>query len=309
MPQDPGRIDLDALRAVVALVEARSVTKAADRLGLTQSGMSHALRRLRTRFDDPLLVRGQSGMQPTPRAQNLAHRAAAVLTEVEALENDRPGFEPKTAERVFTLSLDDNQSTHLIPRLLARLEIEAPKVNLHLLPPPLDARDALERGAVDLVVGLMEPAQAGLYTQALYVDSFVCIVRKGHPTLSRRPDLQKYVEAGHILVSGRLPARSFVDDLLQQQGLQRRIVLRIPHFLAAVEVASETDLVLTLSSRLGKVVSTSHPLKMFTPPLNLPEVPIHQTWHERLHHDPAHIWLRGLLARLTRNPGKKLVSV
>ncbi len=308
------RLDLDTLIILLALVEERSVTRAAERLDMTQSGVSHALRRLRDSFSDPLLVRTSKGMQPTPRALELSERISRIVAEVGALTGDAAHFDPGEAQRMFTICADDNMSLHLIPSLLERLSQRAPGIDLRVVAPPDQPRQALEQGRIDLLLGLLEPDQPGLYTNLLFNDSFVVIARKGHPTLSRRPTLKQFAAAGHVLVSTRLPARSVVDELLAQHGLRRRVVLRIAHFLAAVRVVAKSDLVLTAPRRLVRDSVAQASLQMLQTPLDLPSVAIHQTWHERMHSDPAHQWMRGLLTEISastrarpqrREPGKK----
>lgn len=292
-------LELSALATLVALVEERSVTRAAARLGMTQSGASHALRRLRARFDDPLLVRGREGMQPTPRGIQLHGRAVRILAELEALDRPAERFDPGAAQRSFTLAADDNMSLYLLPPLLAELERQAPGVDVQVVVPPAEPRHALEQGDIDLLIGPREPEQPGLYSRRLFNVAFACVARHDHPTIGRRPGVERFASMGHAVVSARLPFRSFVDDALAKHGLHRRVVLRLPHFLACARVVAVTDLVTTLPRLLLDSLALEH-LKTFTSPVPLPQLPIHAVWQERLHADSAHRWLRELLADIAR---------
>ena len=296
---DTSKLDIGALQALVALIEARSVTRAAERLDRTQSGTSHALRRLRTQFDDPLLVRISGGMQPTPRALELYERAQRILAEIEAMASGRERFDPATAERLFTIAADDNMSLHLLPPLLAALTRAAPGIDLQVASPPTDARRALESSDIDLLIGPREPDEPGLYTRILLKDRFVGIARADHPSIGKRPSLERYAEHHHALVAQRLPARSFVDEVLAEHGLRRRVVLRLPHFIACARVVATTDLISATSKRL--IESLDDPrLRTFRLPFETVKISLHATWHERLHKDPAHRWLRELLADVAK---------
>ncbi|MEM9458798.1 MAG: LysR family transcriptional regulator [Myxococcota bacterium] len=292
-------VELSALATLVALVEERSVTRAATRLGMTQSGASHALRRLRSRFDDPLLVRGREGMQPTPRGLALHGRAVRILAELEAFDGPAERFDPAAATRSFTLGADDNMSLYLLPPLLAELERQAPGVNIQVMVPPAEPRHALEQGEIDLLIGPREPEQPGLYSRRLFTATFACVARRDHPTIGRRPGLERFASVGHAVISARLPSRSFVDDALAEHGLHRRVVLRLPHFLACAQVVAATDLVSTVPRLLLDALGLTD-LRTFTSPIPLPQLPIHAVWQERLHTDAAHRWLRELLADIAR---------
>ncbi len=291
-------LELSTLSTFLALIEERSVTRASQRLHMTQSGVSHALRRLRAYFDDPLLVRASDGMQPTPRALELHEQIARIVGEIESLGNDREYFDPSSAHRTFTLGADDNMSLLLIPRLLEHLHYEAAGIELSVVPALANPRLALEQGQLDLVFGLLEPEKPGLYTKRLCTESFVVVARRGHPTMKRRPSAEQFAAAAHVIVSTRLPSHSFVDQQLADLGLRRRIALRIAHFLVAFRVVERSDLILTAPKTLAEEAAKTAPLQLFEPPIPLPTLEIYQTWHELMHNDPAHQWLRGLIGEL-----------
>jgi DNA-binding transcriptional LysR family regulator len=298
-------IDLNLLRVLDVLLEERGVTRAAVRLGMTQSAVSHALSRLRTSLGDPLLVRTPQGMIPTARAETLAGPLHAALAGVErALTDGEARFDPKTTKRTFTISTADYAGFVLLPRLAARLEQEAPNIDLVILPSTNEPIEPLENGALDLCIGLKKHARAGIRLQHLLEDRFVTIVRKDHPAVSRgrRMTLDTYVELSHILISphGRGRVRGFVDEALAEHNRTRRVALVLPHFLVAPHVVAETDLVLTVTKRVADRFAEFANLRLLEPPLEIPGFDLHQLWHERLHEDPAHAWLRRTIAEVAK---------
>lgn len=280
------------LGMLVALVEERSVTRAAERLGLSQSGVSHALARLREQLDDPLLVRTTHGLQPTPRAFAVVERVGQIHEHLEAIVGGSRSFEPQTARRTFTIAADDNMSLCIVLPLLARLRREAPGIDLQVAPVPHHPQQALEQGDVDLIINMRESDQPTLRTRLLFGDSFVSAVRPGHAALDAPLSPAEFAAAEHVVVSTRLPRRSFVDDALARHGLSRRVVLRVHSFIVAAHAAASSDLVLTMPRGLIQAVAARLQLCTFVPPVELPTVQIYQTWHARLHDEPGHVWLR-----------------
>jgi len=304
------RIDLNLLVALDALARERSVTKAAERAGVTQSAMSHTLRRLRELFDDPLLVRGRGGMVLTPRAEALAVPLRSGLVSLARTLAEPQPFEPEHASRTFRIVSPDLFDALVLPTLLQRIGQQAPSVDLAIVPTPTRLSDSLETGDVDLAIYpvLLDPhpfdlgAQVDpeLQSRTLFRDSFRCFVRNDHPALSgrRRLTLRAYTRLNHILVSPGGEGPGVVDLILHAQGLERRIALRVPHFATALEVIAQSDLVLTAPRSLSNC-STASTLASHPTPLDLPEHAITMIWHPRFTEDPAHRWLRQLMVDVT----------
>lgn len=284
-------LDLVELRALVTFVAERNVTRSARVLGFTQSGASHALRRLRARIDDPILVRSNAGMTPTPRALRLADLAEHVLAEMAQIQEELSPFEPARLRRTFRVAMDDNMALHLAPLLVGRISALAPMVSVEIVRPPESPREALS-STLDLLIDMRQSEDQGLYDRPIFVDELVVVVRRSHPRISERLSLDAFVAEGHVLVSTRLPARSLVDSWLEERGKRRTIVMKLPYFLAAMRVVSMTDLLLTTSRRLFDNVGQALSLLAFPCPAPIPAVKVHQTWHERVHRDAAHIWFR-----------------
>jgi DNA-binding transcriptional LysR family regulator len=303
------RIDLNLLVALDALTRERSVTKAAERAGVTQSAMSHTLRRLRELFDDPLLVRGRGGMVLTPRAEALAVPLRSALVSLARTLAEPEPFAPGHASRTFRIVSPDLFDALVLPTLLQRLAHEAPAVDLAVVPTPKRLADSLETGDVDLAIHpvLLDPHPFDIGTQidpelqsrTLFRDSFQCFVRNDHPALGRRRlTLKAYSRLNHILVSPGGEGPGVVDRILEEQGEQRRIALRVPHFATALEVVAQSDLVLTGPSSLANC-SVASTIASRPAPFAIPEHAITMIWHPRFTEDPAHRWLRQLMIDVT----------
>jgi len=303
------RVDLNLLVALDALTRERSVTKAAERAGVTQSAMSHTLRRLRELFGDPLLVRGRGGMVLTPRAEALAVPLRSGLVSLARTLAEPQPFAPEQASRTFRIVSPDLFDALVLPTLFQRLGQQAPSIDLAVVPMPKRLTDSLETGDVDLAIYpvLLDPhpfdlgtqVDAELQSRTLFRDSFECFLRSDHPALAtRRLSLKAYTRLDHILVSPGGEGPGVVDRILHAQGLQRRIALRVPHFATALEVIAQSDLVLTAPSSLSQC-STASTLASRPTPLDLPEHAITMIWHPRFTEDPPHRWLRQLMLDVT----------
>lgn len=291
------------LVALNALLEERSVSRAARRLGVTQSAMSHALARLRERFDDPLFVRAGHGLVPTARAEAMAPRLSLGLSELERAVTEAEPWSPLSAKRSFRLDITDYGELLLLPPLLARLAREAPGVDLRVTRAG-DGSEALTRGDVELMVGVLGAGQpAGLRGRALFRDRFVCVMREGHPLADQPLTVERFAEARHALIAPRGTPGGIVDTALAKLGLERRVALTVPHFLAAPYIVAGSDLVLTLAERVARALAAHLPLLIVEPPLDLPTFTTSLFWHERLDLDPGHQWMRGLLVEVA--PGEK----
>jgi len=307
--RDLGDLDLNLVRALHALLVERHVTRAAKRLGLTQSATSHALSRLRTKLRDPLLVRTGKGMVPSPRAQAMLAPLEQALTSIAAIVATPLPFEPAKARMRFTIATSDYVEFVILPKLLARIWSEAPGIDVRVIVVPASFTPMLADGTIDLVLGwpLFETPDyeidvlRGLMMQRLFRERFVCVMREGHPSARRgRLGLDAFVALPHALISPSGNAGSTVDTALHKLGKRRRVALEIPHFLVAPHVVAETDVVLTLAERVAKSLAPHLNLVMVKPPLDLPGFTMTMLWHERKHTDLAHSWLRARIAEVAK---------
>ena len=291
-------IDLNLAVVLDALLAERHVTRAAQRLGISQSAASHSLARLRELLGDPLLVRGTRGaMIPTPRAEALAPALGKALAELADALHGQPVFDPATARRTFHLGTSDYVELVLLPRLVERLGRLAPHINLWVHNLPDFGDPELATGKVDLVLGPPRGTArpAGSYEKVLFDESFTCLVRADHPLADSRMTLARYCAANHLLVAPRGTPGSFVDDALAAVGRTRRVALGVPHFLVVPHIIAGTDLVATLATRVAALFTDTLGLVAMPPPFALPKFSIALAWHERNQHDAAHRWLRNQL--------------
>ena len=250
-------LNLNLLVSFDALMAERNVTRAARRVGLTQSAMSNSLAQLRRVFDDGLFLRHPGGVSPTERALALAGPIRLALSTLDAAFTAQGHFEPSTAERTFTLVGQRLRGMRILPPLLRLLEREAPKVHLAVRPWGLhDVPPDLKEGTVDLMIGFYGALPPGHREQLLFDEEYLCIVRKKHPRVHTRLTLKQYVELSHVLVSQRPGSMGSVDRALAKLALSRRVGARVSHFLMVPSLVAQTDMVAALSrgspSRLPK---------------------------------------------------------
>lgn len=292
-------VNLNLLVAFDALLAERHVTRAARRVGVTQSAMSNSLRRLRTLFGDPLFLRNARGVVPTPRALALGPLVRDGLARLETALG-APTFDPTAAERTFTVAASDFVQLVVLPPLLARLAKAAPRVRLevrawgrHAVP------EDLARGEVDAAIGYFDRIPPRHRHRVLFREPFACIVRKGHPALpkrARRLDAATWASIPHVVVSedaARGP--TLVDHALAKRGLTRTVALRVSQFLVVPAIVAATDLSAAIDRRVA--LAANLPLEVFEPPIPLPEGRVAMVWHERTHGDPASEWLRAQIAQ------------
>jgi DNA-binding transcriptional LysR family regulator len=294
------RLDLNLLRVLEALLIERSVSAAADRLGLSQPATSNALRRLRDLTGDPLFVRTRHGMEPTPAARLLGEPVRDGLATIRAGFARSASFDPRTARRTFTLLMNDVGASSFLPPVLRRLAAEAPFVDLAVLDRDLaDYADALESSAADLAVGRI--TLSGAFRQRHVVTSpYVVVLSERHPRLARGRDgsgrlsLAAYLGAPHIVVSPRGATGNPVERALAERGHERRIALRVPHVSTLAAILPGSDMVATVPDRCVPTILRGLPLISVPLPFALPPNEVHQWWHPRHDHDPGHAWLRSM---------------
>ena len=300
---DIRRIDLNLLVVFDVLVRLQSVTRAAEELGMSQPAMSLALNKLRSAFADPLFVRRSRGLSPTPRAEQLAVPVRQVLDQIRNDVLRQQSFEPATTDRTFTFNMADVGELVFLPRLCAHLRAVAPGANIRIVAtPPVQLADAMQSGDVDLAVGYFPHLQgAAMYQQRLFSHSFVCIVRKDHPVFRSEITKKQFLEAQHAVVDQEGKSHELFEATLAAQGLARRVVLRIPHFLAIPLVVAESDLIVTVPYAIGMSFAKMASLRILRPPIQVRQAEVKQHWHARFHHDQVNLWIRGVVAELFLN--------
>jgi len=292
-------IDLNLLPILDALLAERSVSRAALSVGLSQPAMSNALSRLRDLLNDQLLVRTRDGMEPTPRALELAAPLHHILNDVRRTLSPPPSFDPKKSSQAFRIRTSDNLELSLLPHLLERLKQVAPLVDLVMTREGTSTEEDLRTGRIDLFLGTWFSVPTSFKQHLLRQETFACIARQGHPKIKSRLTLKTFVEVGHVLVTPSEKPIGDVDTVLSDQGLGRRVVLRTPHFLIAPLVVARTDLIATLPRGVATTFAEILPLKVYPPPLDAPGFPIQMVWHSRTHEQAPHKWLRRVIMDLS----------
>jgi len=293
------RYDLNLLPVFVALMEERNVTRTAERLGITQPALSNALTRLRTMLRDPLFIRERYGVRPTPMAEQLAPAIAAALAALDDVVRGQQDFDPARAERLITIAPNSYAEFVLAPAIVARLGAEAPGIRLRLTPFGTDlAETGVMSGTTALVLGRIVDPPDNLVVQHLMDDGLACVVRADHPVIGDRISRVQYEALRHVnmLPPGRLRAGLF--QALERQGLAREVAVSVTHFLAIPELVAVTDYCATLPRQICRHVAHDRRLKVVPAPVDLGTFPVHMAWHMRYRDDPAHRWLRALIAEV-----------
>ena len=289
------RLDLNLLLTLDVLLEEHSVTRAAARLHLSQPSVSVQLAKLRDLLGDPLLLPGPRGMRPTARAEMLREPLREALETLSRTVAPELAFDPATAQHTWRVAASDYSESTVVLPMLSALRAAAPQTRLAVMEiaPSALARQA-EQGHIDLAFHTTENAPPGLRRRALFAEEYVLAGRVDHPRLKRRPTLAQFCALEHAIVSpsgGGFQAAT--DSALARVGKSRRVVLSVPHFLALIALLEKTDLVAMVPSRL---VRGSKTLRVVAPPIEIPGYEMSMLWHERVHRDPAHRWLREFIA-------------
>ena len=282
-----------------AMIEHRSVTRAAEAIGLSQPAMSAAVARLRTWFDDPLFVKTGAEMKPTPRALALAGPVRRVIETVKGEILQQSGFDPEKTDRTFTIITPDIGEVNFLPKLLASVSSQAPQARLRAISKSRPAAaESLQAGESELAVGYFPDLhKAGFFRQKLFDSPHVCIVRRQHPGVGERLNLKQYLELSHVVVQPE--GREHVFDLfLERRGIKRRVLLEVSHFMSLLPLIESSDLIATVPSDLAAVCQRYADIRLVDVPIKSPVIPVHQFWHRRFHKDPANLWIRGLVQSL-----------
>lgn len=298
------QLDFTMLMAFDLLVQTLNVSRAAERMFVTQSAMSQILGRLRQQFDDPLLVRTPEGMKPTKRALALVEPVRSVLREVEQILNAPDRFDPATSHERFVLAGSDYIEFLVLPRLIERVRKRAPQVEIHICRTDADSFDSrLQNQDIDLVLGFqaMLKLPAHLQWERLFDDTIVCIACRDHDRIGDEITLEEYLRMSQLLISSCDMNAHIVERWLAQQGLERHISVVVPNFLSAPFTVATTDLLLSLPRRIAEACIRSSPLRIVRVPLGLPAYDLVMAWHPLRDKDPAHQWLREQLLEVSRD--------
>ncbi len=299
------RIDLNLLVVLHTLLETRSVTRTAERLGSSQPAVSRSLAKLRHLFGDKLMVKGASGMMPTLRAEAMIEPLANLLGNVETFLL-KPKFDPYLTDRVFRIATTDYGALAVLPNIAARLAREAPNAAIEVVSFTRDVFRTLAEGQIDFILYSDNPVPGSFRMRELFRESFVSMVRRGHPLLDQirggkdALPLKIFTAWPHILVSVFGGQGGPIDTGLAERGLQRHVAMQVPYFATAAVITAASDLLVTMPSRAAHQLAPRLGLVILKAPPLVKRWGYRLLWHERSHGDPGAVWLRRLVVEGVR---------
>jgi DNA-binding transcriptional LysR family regulator len=285
------RLDLNLVRVFVTIYEARSVTRAAERLALTQPTLSHALARLRTAYGDPLFRRTASGLVPSSAGEQLYQRFSQALAGIDSTLESRQRFTPAQSTRRFHIAMSDVGALSFTSALLRQIQSHAPKVEIDIDKITDRVAEDLAVGRVDAVIGNLPALSATTSSLPLFSERYVCGMSIHHPTIGQKLTLEQFVTARHIMVMTPTRGNQLIDEALAQRKLARKVVARVPHFMNLPDLLDRTDLLVLLPNRVAQVYVLQGGVKALPLPIAVPEFEVRVHWHVRNESSRAHKWL------------------
>jgi DNA-binding transcriptional LysR family regulator len=285
--------DLTQIRLLAELSRSRSVSRAAQGIGVSQSAASHALAKLRKKLADPLFTRGPDGFQPTPFGARLANASCEALEALLAGFAANDAFDPLTSTRTFTFFMNDVGQTVFLPPLLKFLKHNAPGISARVLPVPLDNPGAaLASGAVDFAAGFFDNLTTGFLQRLIFHERYICIVRTGNPRFRVGMTVDAFKKAEHAVADATGMAHAVIDRFLARHRVARNVTLRVPGLHVLPIIVANSDLLAVVPSRLADAFAARVAIKVLPLPVALPPYDICLHWHERFHNDPGIRWMR-----------------
>src|SRR3954447_13889723 len=292
-------MDLSLARVLCVVYEAGSVSQAADALCLSQPAVSHALGRLRREVADPLFVRTATGVVPTPRASQLYPKFREAIRLVEQAVEEIKVFDARSSTRRFRLAMSDIGVMVFLPPILHYLQAEAPDVAIDVRQVAVpELLRALEIAQIDLALGNLPDLQAPTQHHQLFTEHYVCVLREGHTSIRDTLSSEMFREARHVAVVSPFSGHKMVEDVLMQEGVTRHVVLETPHFTSVPDIIDQTDLIVTVPSRVAELFVVTHGLRYLPLPIAGPSFVVRMHWHERSQADQGHTWMREVVMRL-----------
>ena len=300
------KIDLNLLIYLDVLLREKNVTRAASQLNITQPAMSNGLKRLRTLFNDPILVRTSDGMVPTERARALGPSIRKILLELEEALQGEEEFNELKSQRVFRIMASDYAASTLIPKLLRALNEVAPNITLDIMTPSDVTFHDVEAGKIDMAINRFDELPQSFHQKAIWRDSFSCLLNADSPLVSKF-NLNSYLGAKHVWVSktgfgvgvGMDPKDvqklCWVDEALARLGKKRDIKVFTRNYHVAMQLAYEDNLIATLPTKAAMLHKNDSNYTIIKPPFDIPEIELKMIWSPLLHHDASHIWFRQLV--------------
>jgi DNA-binding transcriptional LysR family regulator len=288
--------DLNLLYVFEAMWQDRSVTDAAERLGVSQAAVSSALKRLRAAYADKLFVQVGRRMEPTPMAVELSSNLLEALNMVRRSQAAPPGFDPSQAVRTFTIRTRDVGEVVCFPRVLAEVAETAPGVKIRTVFMPIaETLVGMAKGHIDLALGFLPSLETAIHRRRLFSQHYVCVMRKGHPLQKVPLHRELFLAQHHLLVEYSGSGHQVIEKALIDAGAKERIRVRLPQYLSAPHFVQSSDLLWSAPAILAETLAHHYPLILKPHPLPLPDFDVSLYWHDRYHQDAANRWLRELL--------------
>jgi DNA-binding transcriptional LysR family regulator len=295
------KLDLNLLVALDAMLTEQSISRAAERLHMSQSAASNALSRLRAYFDDELLVQVGRKMELTPRAETLRDHVRDVLVRVDTTIAAQPEFIASRSDREFRILVSDFTMAVLLPHAMALAHRQSSTARFHLLPQVEEPQRALERGEADLLVMPRDYCSPNHPVETVFKEHFTCVVWQGSELARHGLNFERYAAAGHVVMQPSGTERgSFENWFMKRHGLTRRIAVTAFSFASAPHLVVGTELVATVHTRLAQLAHAALPIALLPPPMEMPEMDQAMQWHKYRSQDPGIVWLRQLLTQAAR---------
>ncbi|MGV2873609.1 LysR family transcriptional regulator [Colwellia sp. E150_009] len=305
------KIDLNLLIYLDVLLREKNVTRAAGQLNITQPAMSNGLKRLRTLFNDPILVRTSDGMSPTEKAKTLAPAIRKILLELEKTLQGEEEFNEQNSTRVFRIMASDYAASTLLPQLLKLINQAAPNITIDIMTPSDVTFHDVEAGKIDMAINRFDELPQSFHQKYIWRDSFSCLISADNPVVSKF-NLNSYLAAKHVWVSktgfgvgvGMNPndvqKLGWVDEALARLGKKRDIKVFTRNYHVAMQLAFEDNLIATLPTKAAMLHKKDPNYIIVKPPFEIPDMDLKMIWSPLLHHDASHVWFRKLVIEAAR---------
>ena len=296
---DLRNIDLNLLLLFSHIYRERSISSAALKLNLSQSAGSNSLARLRDCIQDPLFTRTSRGMMPTFRAKQLADPINQALDLIQNSLKNKEDFDYSVSDRTFIIAVEDYGEAVILPRFIDWLSVVAPNIRIQIrLEPSIALKEELEKGQVDLALDYFVLDGKKFQNYCIGTETLLSMTRSDHPDINEKLGLDTYLKLRHIRLMPRTKTMPMIDLALAKKGLQRQIAVEVPHFLSMPFMVQKTNLICTLPKRMATLYADYFQLRLYTPPLRIPKFPVYLLWHESVHEDVGHKWLRNSLIEM-----------
>ena len=290
------KIDVNLLYLFKLLYEHRNIKKVSEILDVSQSAISHSMKRLKNCLGDQLFYRVSSGLAPTPYAVEISKTVVSCFDSIEQAINSNLNFEPLKSKRTFNVSMTDVGEALFLPKLISHLATVAPDTSIEIVRSGSESiQKEMEMGNIDIAIGLLPQLKVGFYQRRLFTQKYKLMLRKGHPLLSESITPTSILNYKHISISSKDTGHSIIEKYLQNNHIDRVVASRLTNFIAVPYILSTSDLIATVPEKLDDMMGDHFDVITIDHPLALPEIQINLFWHARLHEDSANTWLRRLM--------------